>query len=120
MSSRKYQKKGDFPHPHLGELVRKIIDDKKLTQAEVARRMQISPTSLANYFNQSSLQFGIVWNIGLAIGYDFLTELTNYYPSTLALNEDAKIVKELTEKTQRIADMEKEIEIYKAALGIKR
>ncbi|MFY7846184.1 hypothetical protein [Chryseobacterium gambrini] len=56
----------------------------------------------------------------MAIGYDFLTELTIYYPSTLALNEDAKIVKELTEKTQRIADMEKEIEIYKAALGIKR
>lgn len=120
MINRKYLQKSKHPHPHIGQLVKRVMWEKKITQAEVARRMTISPSSLAKYFRQPSLQFGILWNLGIAIGYDFLTELTDYYPPSLLLNGEAKISKELIEKQQKIADLEKEIEIYKAVLGIKK
>ncbi|MCW3170198.1 hypothetical protein OMO38_16850 [Chryseobacterium sp. 09-1422] len=34
-------------------------------------------------------------------------------------NEKSKLVNELKEKTEKITDLEKEIQIYKAALGIR-
>ncbi|GAA5092968.1 hypothetical protein GCM10023210_22690 [Chryseobacterium ginsengisoli] len=120
MSIKKKQKKNMSSFPHIGEWVKKIIADKKLTQAEVARKMQITPTSLANYFKQPSLQFRILWDLGLALEYDFLTELINYYPPSFALNENSEIVRELKEKTQLLLDLQKEMEIYKAALGVKK
>ncbi|SEM58342.1 hypothetical protein SAMN05421856_104313 [Chryseobacterium taichungense] len=120
MINRTYLRKSNHPHTHIGQLVKKVMRDKKLSQAEVARRMTISPSSLANYFKQPSLQFGILWNLGIAMEYDFLTELTNYYPPELILNPDSKVIAELDEKTKLIADLQKEINIYKSALGIKQ
>ncbi|WP_346983828.1 helix-turn-helix transcriptional regulator [Chryseobacterium sp. POE27] len=119
MMNRTYLRKSSHPHPHIGQLVKKVMRDKKLSQAEVARRMTISPSSLANYFKQPSLQFGILWNLGIAMEYDFLTEITDYYPQDLHLNPESKIIKELDEKNKLIADLQKEIGIYKRALGIK-
>lgn len=119
MMNRTYLRKSNHPHPHIGQLVKRVMRDKKLSQAEVARRMTISPSSLANYFKQPSLQFGILWNLSIAIGHDFLTGLTDDYPQDLHLNAESKIIKELDEKNRLITDLEKEIGIYKKALGIK-
>jgi len=119
MKARKYQEKVKNPHPHIGMLVKRIMEEKKISQAELARRMQLTPTSIVNYFKQSSLQFGILWNIGIALEHDFLTELTNYYPADITFNSNSKLVEELNNKTNQIKDLEKEIEIYKKALGIK-
>lgn len=119
MMNRTYLRKSSHPHPHIGQLVKRVMRDKKLSQAEVARRMTISPSSLANYFKQPSLQFGILWNLGIAMEYDFLTELTDYYPAELVLNANSKVILELDEKNKLIADLQKEIGIYKKALGIK-
>ncbi len=116
---RTYLRKSSNPYPHIGQLVKKVIEDKKLSQAEVARRMAVSPNSLTNYLRQPSLQFGILWNLGIALEYDFLTELTDYYPPGLLLNKNSKLIAGLDEKTKLIADLQKEIGIYKKALGIK-
>lgn len=119
MMNRMYLRKSNHPHPHIGQLVKNVMRDKKLSQAEVARRMTISPSSLTNYFKQPSLQFGILWNLGIAMEYDFLTELSDYYPPGFVLNAKSKMVAELDEKIKLIADLQKEISIYKSALGIK-
>lgn len=104
----------------MGSWVKKVMQSQKISQAELARRLRVSPNTLINYFKQPSLQFGILWNIGIALHYDFFTELANHYPSTIPLNENSKIVAELKEKTALISDLQKEIEIYKSALGIKK
>lgn len=119
MSLRKYEEKSTSPHPHIGAMVRKVMINKAVSQAELARRMQISSSSLAQYFQNSSLQFGILWNLGIALEHDFLTELSNYYPANISFNEKSKLVSELKEKTDKITDLEKEIQIYKSALGIR-
>jgi len=93
--------------------------NKGVSQAELARRMQVTSSSLAQYFQNSSLQFGILWNLGIALEHDFLTELINYYPVNISFNEKSKLVSELKEKTEKITDLEKEIKIYKSALGIR-
>jgi len=120
MSTRKYQEKKEHPHPHIGALVRKVMVAKNITPAELSRRLGISATGVGVYLNRSSLQFGILWDLGIALKHDFLLEIANHYPEGFPLNENAKIIKELEEKKAKIADLEKEIEIYKNALGIRK
>lgn len=119
MSLRKYQEKSASPHPHIGALVRKVMISKGVSQAELARRLQVTSSSMSQYLENSSLQFGILWNLGIALEHDFLTELCNHYPTAITPNEKSKLIIELNEKTEKIIDLEKEIQIYKAALGIR-
>ncbi|MCY0976426.1 helix-turn-helix transcriptional regulator [Chryseobacterium wangxinyae] len=119
MSLRKYQEKSNSPHPHIGEMVRKVMVKRGVSQAELARKMNVTSSSMAQYLQNSSLQFGILWNLGIALEHDFLTELLNYYPATISLNEKSKLVSELRDKTMTITDLEKKIKIYKSALGIR-
>jgi len=120
MGRRKYQEKGADTYPNVGKLVRKAMLEKGMSKAELARRMGISPTSINGYLDHPSLQLGIIWNLGIALQHDFLLEIANSYPAGFALNQNSNIIKELTEKTQKIIDLEKEIEIYKNALGIRK
>lgn len=116
---RRYQRESESPYPHIGDMVWNVLYEQKITQAELARRLQVTPSSVADYLKQSSLQFGILWNISIALKYDFLGKIMNNYPESFPLNPISKLVIELTAQKQTIADLEKEISIYKTALGIK-
>jgi len=120
MSIRKYQEKKEHPHPHIGNLVRKVMVAKNINSAELSRRLGLSKTGVGMYLNRSSLQFGILWDLGIELKHDFLSEIANHYPSDIPLNENANIIKESEEKKAKIVDLEKEIEIYKNALGIRK
>ena len=95
------------------------MNSKRISQAELARKMQISSSSMSALFTRPSMQFGILWNIGIALEYDFLTEIANNYPATIPRNEKSKIVSALNAKEKEVEDLEKEIRIYKSALGIR-
>lgn len=105
MSNRRYLDKMPNPHPHLGAMILKVIKDKRYTKAEVARQMNVSPSALAKYLENSSIQFGILWKFCIVLDYDFLAELREFYPKAFSLKENPKI-----------AELEKEIEIYKNLL----
>jgi len=119
MELRKHLQPSANPHPHIGNLVWKVMNSKRISQAELARKMQISSSSMSALFTRPSMQFGILWNIGIALEYDFLTEIANNYPATIPRNEKSKIVSALIAKEKEVEDLEKEIRIYKSALGIR-
>lgn len=119
MSLRKYQEKKEHPHPHIGALVRKAMLEKNVSQADLARRIGLKSTAIAVYLKRTSLQFGILWDLGIALKHDFLLEIANSYPPGFPLNDRSAVLQDLNEKTLKITDLEKEIAIYKNALGIK-
>lgn len=108
---RKYLDKMEYPHPHLGNMIEKIIRKKRISQAEVARKMNVSPSTMANYLRQPSIQFGILWKLCIALEYDFLSELKTYYPPKIQSKNN-------TAEQEKIQELEKEIAIYKTALRI--
>lgn len=120
MGLKTYQLKKSNPHPHIGSMVEKVMKTKGISKAELARQMGLSGVSIGFYLKHHSLQFGILWDLGIALKHDFLLEITNSYPEGFPLNENANIIKKLNENKAKIADLEKEIEIYKNALGIKK
>lgn len=118
MNKRKYLQKSATPHPHVGAMVLRVIREKKLSKAAVARMLNVTPSTLANYFEQSSIQFGILWNLSVALEYDFLGELANYYPPTVQPNAKNKTLALLTAAEEKIQLMETQISIYERALKI--
>lgn len=105
MSNRRYLDKISNPYPHLGVMILKVIKEKRCTKAEVARQMNVSPSTLAKYLENSSIQFGILWKFCVVLDYDFLAELREFYPKAFPLKENQKMI-----------ELEKEIEIYKNLL----
>lgn len=120
MSIRKYQEKKEHPHPHIGAMVKKVMAAKGVSGAELSRRMGISDAGVSVYLKRPSLQFGILWDLGMELQHDFLLEIANHYPAGFQLNEHSTLIKTLQEKEQKITDLEKELEIYRTALGIRK
>lgn len=103
-------------HPHLGNSILKVMNEKKITKMALSKRLGVSYSTVSNYFKQASLQFGIVWNVGIALEYDFLGEFINYYPPQLMLNEKSKLVIENNALKEKLAEAEKTILLYKELL----
>ena len=99
--------KTEYPHPHLGEMVKNVMQEKRISQAEVARKLGVGSSTVAHYLRQPSLHFGTLWKLCIALQYDFLADFQRLYPATMPSNEQ-----------QKIKELEKEIAIYKAALRI--
>jgi transcriptional regulator with XRE-family HTH domain len=115
-NSKKYKIQGASPHPHIGKLIQKKVREKQLSYAEVARRMGVNATVFQVYLSQTSVQFGILWKIGIVIEYNFFADLMSYLPPTTLNANDSFFQQKIKEQDNEILDLKKEIEIYKNIL----
>ena len=104
-STHRYLKQGAHPYPHLGQFVRKKLHELRITTAEAARRLGVSTSTVHAYYDQPSLQFGILWKLSMAVNYDLLSDLISNYPPNFPVKTDP-----------RIAELEKEVEILRGLL----
>jgi hypothetical protein len=111
---RKYLIQGAAPYPHVGRLIEKKVNEKKITYTEVAKRMGVNSTTVKAYFEQPSVQLGILWKIGVALDHNFFGDLVSDFP--VKLNDDVALQQALKEKDDEILDLKKEIAIYKGIL----
>lgn len=98
-----------FEDLHIGNIIYKVLTEKKVSKAELARALGKTPVSINSYLKQHSLQARILFNISIALEYDFFEHLSNI------LNEkDSKTSKneEILALKQQITDLQKEISIY--------
>ena len=92
-------------HPHLGNLIAQYMVKNRITKAEAARKMHVTPTEVGKYLQRPSLQFHVLWNFCMALQHDFLTEIQFSFPDNFQRFEDPKI-----------AELKKEIEILERLL----
>lgn len=92
-------------HPHLGNLIATYMVKNRITKAEAARKMGVTPTEVGKYLHRPSLQFHVLWNFCMALQHDFLADIQLNFPDTFKRSEDPKI-----------ADLKKEIEILERIL----
>ncbi len=112
LGHRKYKDSIKNPHPHLGSMIRKVMEQKGLSKSYVAREMNITHNTLWAYFKKNSIQFGILWKLCIVLDYDFLSEIQRYYPKELPLLPNAK----LQELESKVAELEQANAIYKELL----
>ncbi|MPS74427.1 MAG: XRE family transcriptional regulator [Chryseobacterium sp.] len=69
---KKFLQKDDTDPLHIGNLVHWEIKQQNLKKKDVADELGIIPTTLNQYFKQSSLQTTILWRLSRAINFNFL------------------------------------------------
>ena len=110
---KKFLEKRDNDPPPLGNFVNYHIYINKIKKKKVSEYLNVLPTTLHGYFQQSSFQFAILWRISQAVQHNFLMELGE----RLAIPYETKAEKEL--KAQ-LAEKEKEIETLQMQLDVFR
>lgn len=112
-NQRKYlQQAAGQQYPHMGKLLYKAILHSGKSQAGVSRELGIAQTGLSRYFQQPSLQAGILWKAGLVIRHNFFSELAEAFPASAHKTPTAHDAV-LAARDARIAELEKELAIYK-------
>lgn len=94
--------------PHLGNIINDYMIQNRITRAEAARKMQVTPTEVTQYLKRPSLQFHVLWNFCLALQHDFMADLQAHFPENFPKFVDP-----------RIKELEKETEIYERLLRSK-
>jgi hypothetical protein len=100
-------------HPHMGEIVKKVMSDNKIVAVSVAESIGVPYSGVARYKQQHTLQGRILWKLGLVMEHNFFADLSALFPIKAASAEELALTKIIQEKDQRITDLEKELAIYK-------
>ncbi|MBM6500592.1 hypothetical protein [Flavobacterium macrobrachii] len=103
--------------PHMGELIKKRIIEKKISFSEVARRMKVSQPTISNYFHQSSLQTKVLFNISIAIEHNLFADIMQYLPQNIQNANNTTFHDTIIQQQEQIAELSKEINIYKQILN---
>ena len=112
----KQNSKGGNQLPHIGNLVAEIMKQKKMTVAEVARKLGVTSSSVANYLRNDSLQIRILWQLAVVLEYNFLADVMDFLPEKVLNSTESSFQKSITAQASEILDLKKEIEIYKGIL----
>lgn len=102
--------------PHVGDMVVEAMRQNLLKKSEAAARLGLAQSTLLYYTQQPSLQTSAVWQLSVGLQYDFFGRLCRALPPEVVPVENPRILA----LQQEVADLKKEVAVYKAALGIKR
>ncbi|HOD09924.1 MAG TPA: hypothetical protein PLH25_01530 [Flavobacterium sp.] len=102
--------------PHMGSLIKQRILEKKLTYAEVCRRINVKQPVINGYFQQQTLQTNIIWKISIAIEHNLFADLIQNLPENLRNANDTTFQQTIISQQEQIKDLQKEITIYKEIL----
>lgn len=87
-----------------------------MTNSEMARRMGVASQTFGSYLKNESVQFRILWEIGLALEYNFFADLMGYLPVGVLDSAESGFQVTILAQAEEIRDLKKEVEIYKGIL----
>lgn len=109
---RYLKKRKDDPKP-LGNYIQWHIEQNKIKKSSVSKYLDITPTSLNQYFKQTSFQFSILWRISLAVKHNFLMELGEQLGIAYETKAEKALKAQLLEKEEHIKSLETQLKVYK-------
>lgn len=109
---RYLKKRKDDPKP-LGNYIQWHIEQNKIKKSSVSKYLDITPTSLNQYFKQTSFQFSILWRISLAVKHNFLMELGEQLNIAYETKAEKALKAQLLEKEEHIKSLETQLKVYK-------
>lgn len=55
----------------IGEIIKKVLSERQITKAELARRLNVKPQSVDYLLTRKSIDTDTLYNVSLALDYDF-------------------------------------------------
>lgn len=111
--TKRYLQKSPNDALHIGNLIAWVIQEKHLKKATIAQQLSIAPTTLNQYFKQSSVQVGILWRLGQAMEYNFLADLGDRIQIDFETQKEAALHKLLSEKEEELKILKIELNLLK-------
>jgi transcriptional regulator with XRE-family HTH domain len=96
--------------PHVGKMVETAMENKHITKAELARRLDVHPIGINRYLRQATLHAALLWKIGQVLNHNFFEELSLQFPLVKEVSVEETLKKQV-EDLQK-----KENELYKKLL----
>ncbi|WP_432672183.1 helix-turn-helix domain-containing protein [Flavobacterium sp. SM2513] len=105
----------------IGKMIRKYIEENKLSRTKLAAKMGIPNTAFYSYEKQDSLQAANLMRICEAFQYNFFMDIANQLPETYAFDKTLRTSKDfiITEQEAEIQKLKLENNLMKELL-IKR
>jgi len=95
---------------HIGKLLSEKIKEKKLNRTEIARSINRAHTAIKPLFNRPSIQAYFLWELSIALQYDFFSVLSDAllqkHPEVNSLHNNDKATIASLEK--ELADVKRE------------
>ena len=91
-------------YPHNGKFLQDYIKKNGVNRAELARKLNVSNTTVYQYAESSSLQLSVLWKASLALNHNFVAELSELLPVEYSSKRE-------TELKNKIKVLETELEI---------
>lgn len=98
---------------HIGNMIAWMIQEKHLKKATIAQQLNIAPTTLNQYFKQSSVQVGILWRLSIAMDYNLLADVAERLSVSFETKKEATLKKILSEKEEELKTLKTELNLLK-------
>lgn len=102
--------------PHMGNFIKNKIDERNISYAEVARRLNVTQPTINGYFSQTTLQTKTIWKLSHAVDDNLFTDLIKLLPVELQKTNKTAFQDIIDLQQQEIIDLKKEVAIYKEIL----
>ncbi len=99
-TSKKYKLNRSFPH--IGQYISWLMQEKHMTQTDVARALGVNPTVIAQYRGQVSVQFGILWALSKAFNHNIFAEMGEKIDVPYETKLEKKLKKEVETLQQEL------------------
>lgn len=106
------QKRSNDP-PALGNYINWHFQEKKIAKKSVSDFLGVLPTTLNQYFKQSSFQFTILWRVSQAVQHNFLMELGERLNIAYETKAEKALKTELAEKQKQVENLTTQLQVFK-------
>jgi transcriptional regulator with XRE-family HTH domain len=112
-NQKRFQKKRENDPKPLGNYIKYYIEQHKIKKSSVSTYLGVLPTTLNQYFKQSSFQFSILWRISLAVKHNFIMQLGEELPIPYETQTEKNLKAQLETLQQENRDLKRENELLK-------
>lgn len=115
---KKYQLQASVAYPHVGKLVESYLNKHMSNRTYVGRLLNVAPTTVARYFENESLQLGILWKLSLVTNHNFVAELGAKLPIDYITPKEQELQEQIKALQEQICTLQKEIEHQQIEIGV--
>ena len=103
--------------PHNGKLLTDYLLKNDINRAGLARKMNVSNTSVYQYAGSPSLQMSILWKASIALNHNFVAELGELLPVKHKTGNGIQLEEEIKALEARIEKLNLELSVYKDVIS---
>ena len=103
--------------PHNGKFLTDYVLKNDINRAALARKMNVSNTSVYQYAVSPSLQMSILWKASIALNHNFVAELGELLPVKHKTGNEIQLEEEIKALEARMEKLNLELSVYKDVIS---